>query len=299
MFGAHNSSQEPDMTRSITAAILLALSASLMTPVSSEAQLGGLIKRKVKEAVKKPERPAKTDDTPASAPTAPSAPSGSAKKNDDPTGFGSAIIEITQATVDDLMDAMQKEIDMQAVLKKEIARYGTHDQYEACKVRVAQSSEGKKTMDRMYNPPKNVTAEEYMAIQKKVVEDMDALTLKGCPLNPGYWSPGRISESADSIHIKAAESLGDGSLTAHLYAVALERIERLCQYKGLGIGGVATTTVDTLKRKDSLTSPVKAGPFQFPGIGKDIYWMYTGTEVAAVTHDTCRRYYALAGKLMK
>jgi hypothetical protein len=254
----------------------------------------------VKEAVKKPE-PAKTDDAPApgAAPAPAPAASSSAKKDNDPTGFGSGIIEITPATFDDLMEAMQKEIDMQAVLKKEIARYGTDDQYQACKIRVAESPEGKKTMDRMYNPPKNVTAEAYMAIQKKVVEDMDSLTAKGCPLDPGYWSPSRIGESADSIHTKAAESLGDGSMGPHLYSIALERIERLCEYKGFGSGGVAATAVDTLKKKDSLTNPVKAGPLKFPGIGKDIYWMYTGTEVGTITPGTCRRYYALAGKLMK
>lgn len=284
------------MTRSITAAILLALSVSLTTPVSAEAQLGGLIKKKVKDAIRKPETPAKTDDAPASAPATPSA---STKKNDDPTGFGSAIIEITPATFDDLMDAMQTEIGMQAILKKEIARYGTHEEYQACKVRVAQSPEGKKTMDRMYNPPKNVTAEEYMTIQKKVVEDMDALTMKGCPLDPSYWSPTKIAESTDSIRTKAAESLGDGSIHVQLYSIALERIERLCQYKGFGSSGVAATAVDTLTRKDSLRSPVKAGPLKFPGIGRDIYWMYTGTEVGTITPGTCRRYYALAGKLMK
>jgi len=284
------------MTRSIVAAIFIAASVSIMTPVSVEAQLGGLIKKKVKEAIKKPETPAKTDDSPESSQAAPSA---STKKTDDPTGFGSAIIEITPSLVDDLMDAMQKEIDMQAVLKKEIARYGTHDEYEACKVRVAESPEGKKTMDRMYNPPKNVTGEQYIAIQQKVVEDMDALTKKGCPLDPGYWSPSRIGQSADSIHVKAAESLGDGSLHEQLYSIALERIERLCEYKGFGTGGVAVTAVDTLNKKDSLRNPVKAGPLKFPGIGNDIYWMYTATEAGTVTAATCKRYYALAGKLMK
>ena len=306
------------MTRSIAAVILLSVSVSLATPVSIEAQLGGLIKKKVKEAIKKPETPPKTDDAPAAGPAAKSAE----KKNDDPTGFGSAIIEITQPTFDQLMRAMQMEIDMQAVLKKEIARYGTHKEYEACKIRVGESPEGKKTMDRMYNPPKDIKAEDYLKLQAKVVEDMDALTKKGCPLDPSYWGPTRIAQSLDSIREKAAESITiasslpassfdvahlrfetspfvDGGFTfihPQLYGIALERIDRLCEYKGFGAVGV--TTVDTATKKDSLRNPRSGAPLKIPGIGQDIYWMWTATEVGVINSPNCRRYYILAKQLM-
>lgn len=194
------------------------------------------------------------------------------------------------------MRGLQMEIDLQAALKKEIARYGTHDQYEACKVRVAQSPEGKKAMSPMYNPPKNVTAEEYMKIQMKVSADMDSLTNKGCPLNPSYWSPSRIDASLDSIREKGAGSL---TIDAQLYSIALERIERLCEYKGFGSGGVAATSVDTLPKKDTLKNPRSAAPLKFPGIGRDIYWMYTANEVDVITSPRCKRYYGLAKQLMK
>jgi hypothetical protein len=148
----------------------------------------------------------------------------------------------------------------------------------------------------MYNPPKNVTAEEYMKIQMKVSADMDSLTNKGCPLNPSYWSPSRITASLDSIREKAAGSL---SIDAQMYSIALERIDRLCEYKGFGSGGVAATAVDTMPKKDPQKNPRSAAPLKFPGIGRDIYWMYTANEVGVITPANCKRYYGLAKQLMK
>jgi hypothetical protein len=314
------------MTRSIAAVLLLATSLSLTTPSPAEAQLGGLIKKKVKEAIKKPEAPPKTTEpSSASSPAAPEPASSSpSTRNSDPTGFGSAIIEITPPTFDELMRALQMEIDLQAALKKEIARYGTHDQYEACKIRVAQSPEGQKAMNPMYNPPKNVTGEEYMKIQMKVSADMDSLTNKGCPLNPSYWSPLRIDASLDSIREKAAGSITiadmspEPSLTvaqlrfeimpslyeshvfldSQLYAIALERIDRLCEYKGFGSGSVGAGAVDSLPKKDPQKNPRSVAPLKIPGVGRDIYWMYTVNEVDVITSPRCKRYYSLVKQLM-
>ena len=316
------------MTRSIAALLLLATSLSLTTPSTVEAQLGGLIKKKVKEAIKKPETPPPTAEPSAPAsPAAPSAPASTSAStsNSNPTGFGSAIIEITPPTFDQLMRGLQMEIDGQAALKKEIARYGTHDQYEACKVRVAQSPAGQKAMNPMYNPPKNVTGEEYMKIQMKVSADMDSLTNKGCPLNPSYWSPSRIEASLDSIREKAAGSLTIAGITpgstfnvaqlrfetapfayesqyfldAQLYAIALERIDRLCEYKGFGTGSVGSTAVDATPKKESQKNPRSAAPLKIPGVGRDIYWMYTPNEVDVITSPRCRQYYNLTKQLMK
>lgn len=314
------------MTRPIAALLLLAASLSLTAPSSAEAQLGGLIKKKVKEAIKKPDAAPKTAEPsapPSTGAPAPASPSASTS-NSNPTGFGSAIIEITPPTFDQLMRGLQMEIDGQAALKKEIARYGTQDQYEACKVRVAQSPAGQKAMSPMYNPPKNVTAEEYMKIQMKVSADMDSLTNKGCPLNPSYWSPSRIAASLDSIRDKAAGSLtiagvSPGTsfnvsqlryetapfayespyfLDAQLYAIALERIDRLCEYKDFGNGSVGSTAVDTTK-KGSQKNPRSAAPLKIPGVGRDIYWMYTPNEVDVITSPRCKQYYNLTKQLMK
>jgi hypothetical protein len=56
------------MTRSIAAALMLTATLSIAAPQTAEAQLGRLIKKKVKEAVKPPEKPS----DPAPAPAAPS-----------------------------------------------------------------------------------------------------------------------------------------------------------------------------------------------------------------------------------
>lgn len=293
------------MTRSIAAVILLWASVSLATPARVEAQLGGLIKKKVKDAVAKPDAPKKDE---------PSAPAGRASpsaKNNDPTGFGSAIVEITQSSFDELIGGMQMEIDGQAVLKKEIARYGTREQYEACKVRAAQSPEGQKLMTAMRSPPQNVTGEEWMKIQQKVVEDLDAMTNKACPLNPSFWDATKVAHSADSIREEVSESLPMFH-GAHLYGVAIERIEKLCEYKGFGSGstdgggagrgdsgGVGVTTVDTLTKRDSVRNPRGAAPLMVPGIGKDIYWMWTAAEVGFINAANCKRFNGLARQLMK
>jgi hypothetical protein len=223
------------------------------------------------------------------------------------------------------MRGLQMEIDGQAVLKKEIARYGTQEQYEACKLRIAESPAGQKAMNPMYNPPKNVTAEQYLKIQMKVSSDMDSLTNKGCPLNPSYWSPSRISASLDSIRDKAAGSITIAAMSpgtsfnvaqlrfetapfayesayfldAQQYAIALERIDRLCEYKGFGSGALGTTAVDSMPKRDPQKNPRSAAPLKIPGVGRDIYWMYTPNEVDVITSPRCKQYYNLAKQLMK
>jgi hypothetical protein len=270
------------MTRAITRVLLLAASISIAAPRPLEAQLGGLIKKKVKEAVAKPEPPAKTGES------QPAASKSAEKTSNGPIGFGSAVVEITDSSFNDFMRGIQKEADAQAIVKKEIARYGTHADYEACKIRVAESPEGKKTMDRMYNPPKDIKAEDFIKLQSKVVEDMDSLTRKGCPLDPSYWSPGRVSQSLDSVHKEVAQSISAEDTEGQLFSVALERIERLCRYKGFGPDNTAA------KPEASNGTPVK-----FAGEGKDIFWLYTENEVNVINAANCKRYYALIAKLIK
>jgi hypothetical protein len=270
------------MKRSISATLLFASLLSIAAPRLLEAQLGGLIKKKVKEAVAKPEPPAKTGGN------QPAASKAAEKERNGPIGFGSGIIEITDSSFNDFMRGIQKEADAQAIVKKEIARYGTSRQYEECKARVAQTPEGKKTMDRMYNPPKDIKAEDYIKLQSKVVEDMDSLTRKGCPLNPSYWSQGRIDQSLDSVHKQVAQSISAEDTGGQLYSIALERIERLCRYKGFGPGST------TAKPESSNGTPLK-----FAGDGTDIYWLYTEKEVTVINAANCKRYYALIAKLIQ
>lgn len=301
------------MTRSLATALILAAFASL-SPVPTQAQLGGLIKKKVTDAVKgqKPAEPKKTDET------------GKPSQTNEPGYVGNSdVLEITQPTFEAILGGLKKELELQAAFKKEIARYPTRQEYEACKVRSAQSPEGQKIMSALYTIPQNSSADDVMKIQMKMGADMDALAKKACPLDPNDWNDYRIHQHLDSLRVQAAESITiaqspsspTGTAIAYVrfeilplvdvahtffiseqqYGVALERIENLCSSSSGGI----LSGADTLNKKNPQKNPRTGAPLRIPGIGKDIYWVYTGNEASVLTPANCKRYKDLANKLMK
>jgi len=309
------------MTRSI-ALILLATSVSLTMPDTAGAQLGGLIKKKVKEAVKPPEKPAAAPaaDAPAAA-SQPSAESSRTKGNGLKYVDGNSIV-INRESLSRLMRGMDAELAMIADFEKFLATWPTSEQYEQCKQRVAFSPEGKKTMDPMYNPPKGISSEDYLKLQSKVINDMQALTDKGCPRNPSTWGPGERSRRLEQIHAKAA-SLARAKPAAatsttnpresgkQMLLLEVDPYEAVSDTTDsitvIGEGGMGdheySVMIERILKycdlKESMDMSPKGSGLKIEGEGKDLYWIYLEEELETLKDFDCasfkRKYKRLIG----
>lgn len=319
------------MTRSLVAGIVLAVCAPLTLPLTAEAQLGGLIKKKVTEAIKKPAEPAKpAEQKPA--------------ESSSQSAFSSDVLEITQPAFDAVIRGLNAELRLQEEFRRELAKYPTPEEYEACKARAAQSPEGAKIMAEYSNMPEKITPEDLQRRIQNMTTGMEALIKKVCPNDPNVWNPYNRAQKLDSIHVQAAEAAGMAASTASLpdergtfipvsfvvepfifrggrlasltgrqYSVLVERIERGCELNGAppGIGArtAPAPNIPPLPGMKADAPPAPASPpapssgapggVKVPGVGNNVYWVFTGVEMGVLTPPNCRRFADLSKLLMK
>jgi hypothetical protein len=286
------------MTRFATALVVVAV-LSLPAPYSAHAQLGGLIKKKVTEAVKGPEK--KPDQQ----------PNATGSNSDSPLGSNSDILEITEPVFAGVIRGLETELRLQSEFRAELAKYPTQEQYNQCLVKVAQNPEYMKIMERAGNLPANVTPDQAMAAQKKMSSELEALTDKTCPVKPVdmVWPNGKRAERLAEIHVKAAEAAGSESSASNAegfgeavafmfayevapaiafarwnenqYSIAIERVDRLCDYNNSPTGGTSND-----------------GKLMIPGSGVKIFWIFTARESGVLNAANCRRFKDLTKRLM-
>jgi hypothetical protein len=123
------------------------------------------------------------------------------------------------------------------------------------------------------------------------------------------WPNGKRSERLAEIHVKAAEAAGSessasntvqsGEAVAFLfayeaaptvafalwnenqYSIAIERIDRLCDYNNAPAGGNTTD-----------------GKLMIQGTGVKIFWVFTARETGVVNAANCRKFKDLTKRLM-
>ena len=212
---------------------------------------------------------------------------------------------------------MDAELAMRAELKKEIAKYGTPQQYEACTSNAAMSPEGQKIMAEMTNVPANATAEEAQRHMAKMAAEMEALVKRACPRNPSYWNDVTKRERLEEIRRKAAEiAFGapaaarvnpDGrelggllfealpedpaaaeqdtivdpkdakKLSLEWYARMVERLAAYCDYM-------------TERPTGANAQMLSVDGLKFPGNGKDVYWVFTAKECILLVDFDCKAF---------
>lgn len=236
---------------------------SVVTPCTADAQLGGLIKKKVKEAIKPPEKPSEPAPAPAGKST-----NGAAK---DGGGAGlpaiqNGVLMISSETIARVTRGLDSETVMLADFHKVLAKYPTREQYEQCKQKVIMSPEGQKIALRMANAPQNMTPEQSRALITQMNLDVEALQKKACPLDPNDWTDYKRSERIKQIHEKAASG---GGLSEYEYSILVERLVFYCE-----------------TRKQMDMSPDK-GDMKIPGSGAGMYWIFKKEELAALKQLNC------------
>ena len=286
------------MSRSLAAsALLLAACLSLSAPQTLEAQLGGLIKKKVKEAIKPPE-----PKEPAAQPAAPSSTAEPASNSRDPFSNhrvpGARALIISKEMLARVGHGLDAEAAMLRDLEKEIAAYPSPEKIQACKIKASQTPEGQRLMNPGNFLKEGMTPEQTQAAMMKMTTESDAYYKKECPWDENKWSDYNRRQARETIRTKAAahalpaeRAVADTQVTVipqkGLAGVALdagdfgEIIERILKYCEL---------------KETMDMSPKTGGIKVPGEGQDIYWVFTESELRDLETLDCDAFIKKYGK---
>ena len=279
------------MFRSIAAIVVTAASISFSAPQAAEAQLGKIIKKKVKEAITPPE---KSNPAPKPAESGPGQPSSSEPASNSRDSFAHQRVPNERALLitDGMMARVRRGLDAETAmlkdLEKEIAAYPTPETIQACKVKASQTPEGQRLMNPGNFVKAGMTPEQTQAGMMKMTTESDAYYKKACPWDENKWSDYNRSEARSAIRTEAAAQAlppsagqsaesSDPGLDENEFGEVIERILKYCELK---------KTMDM--------SP-KTGGIKVPGIGQDIYWIFTVSELevlAKLDCDAFRKKYA-------
>lgn len=262
--------------RSQLTAVVIAAFATLALAPTADAQLGGLIKKKVKEAIKPPEKvnpqPQPETAAPASSPAA--APSNSR----DPFA-GQRVPDARALLITDAMLArVARGLDAEHALikdyEKELTKYPTPAQFQACQVKAASTPEGQRLMNPGNFIKEGMKPDQLQAAMMRMSTESDAYYKKACPLKPvtDYEKSERMRQirtKAASMDGDSVKILGTGGLSELDFGEMIERILYYCSLK---------TRMDVKPRPGGLKTP---------GTGKDIYWVYTESELVYLQKFDC------------
>ncbi len=299
------------MTRSKLAAVALAVLTMFALPQTVDAQLGGLIKKKVKEAIKPP--PGKATPAPEPAAAAPGpAPAAEQPASNSRDPFAGQRVPGNRALLisDEMIARMFRGLDAEAVmlkdLEKEIAAYPTREAIQACKVKASQTPEGQRLMNLGNFVKAGMTAEQTQAGMMKMSSESDAYYKKACPWDENKWSDYNRSEARKAIRTKAAAQALPPSAAAPVKSPSRLMFEvdtATVITKALaGIGLEENDFGELIERilyycelKKTADVRPKTGGLKVPGEGKDIYWVYTESELKVLLKfdcDTFKKKYA-------
>lgn len=276
--------------------LVLAALVALVVAGPAEAQLGGLIRKKVEEKTRAPEK--KDAAVGAQSP------------------YNSDVLEITPPVFEGFLRGLKIEVALTKEFRAELAKYPTAEQRRKCETDWGMSPDAQKLM-MSFSPPENATAEQIMALQQKHYKNIEDAMRKKCPLDADQvWPNGKRMERMAEIKTKAAANAGpegtsgsdpldeegadtpvDSSdpiggpfatfvpaagLTVLQYDILLERIKRFC---------------DELKA-NAAAGRGGSGGVKIPGAGTKIFWVYSPTEAQTLSQANCQRVYDLIGQLI-
>ncbi len=179
-----------------TSLTVLSLTASLVFVAAPPAhpQVSGLLKKKIKEAAKAPDKNVEKADQPAA---------GQGPQ------FNERMVELTTPVVAGMLKGLDTEIAQLTEFKQLLGAYKTEDQYEDCTQSVARLPDAQKIMMQIANLPSNATSEQVQATTEKMNTAMNELIAKTCGASiEADWPTNKRQEKVAEIHRKAAVAAG-------------------------------------------------------------------------------------------
>ncbi|HET9982972.1 MAG TPA: hypothetical protein VFQ38_05280 [Longimicrobiales bacterium] len=195
------------LVRAVACAAVLALA----LPVGAQAQIGGMLKRKIKEKVKGSE--------PAAAVTEKSAPAATTTRSP----YGEYVLEIDADVAGRLVTALKREKAYRDSVDAFVAKLPTPQAYGECQMKVMQRPDIQKLYEGEH------TAEELMAIGQKT----QAATEKACGPDPSTMKSAKYNAAREAPKAGAEA----GHFTKTQYDILKERALPFCVKKPAGEDG--------------------------------------------------------------
>jgi hypothetical protein len=169
------------------------------------AQLGGFLKKKVKDVVKpEPENSAQTA-------------ADSSSGNDTNARFNDRVLELNEDVLAKLEKVLLCEKDFRAEVDAKYAKVPTQEQYQKC------------SMDAMMSQEALALASkpgETLQAQQQMMTNLAALMEKKCGKNPNTF------DKSDDLKPAAEKCSAAGGLTLSQYSIAKERVAPFCSSGG-------------------------------------------------------------------
>jgi hypothetical protein len=245
-------------------AVVAAMLVAAAIPAPAHAQLGGLIKKKVKEKVAQ----TITRDSARTAPPDTSAPdaAGKAARTGPPRPgprFTEYVLEITPELLDRLEKGLAAEEVVRQEIERKIGKVLSRDEYKKCEAAVLRGPEGQKVYEQSRDLANgDTTYERIQKASQELARRMEQVVEPKCGLQPRKAEEIR-EQHADSVEAAAPAASG---LTRLQLTIVKERILPLC---------AATQAVAAAASEVR----VQAGA---QGNANPIYYVYTPNEVNAL-----------------
>lgn len=173
----------------------LALLALLAMPHPAHAQLGGLIKKKVTEAVKAPDKGKDVGQ----------------EKHEPGQGpvFDDIVVRITEPVMKGFLKGKRLEVEQLTDFKNVLLKYRSEEDYDACTKSIAMTPEGQKIALQMASMPPGSSAQEVQKLIEKMNLDMNALVARKCGASIlTEWPDYNRQQKVNEIHENGAEAAG-------------------------------------------------------------------------------------------
>jgi hypothetical protein len=186
--------------RRLLPALLLAACAGLLLPARGEAQLGGFLKKKLRDKV------SSSGETAASTTSGPR--------------FGGEVLEMTPAVLDRLDAALAAEKAGLDDLARQRAAVKSPEEYEQCSATTLVSPEMQRMME---------SAGDDMSKVAAAGERAQAMVLEKCGVDPAEFNENRIGEMRRAAHAKGVAA---GAFESRQMEILSERVLPFCAAGG-------------------------------------------------------------------
>jgi hypothetical protein len=188
------------MTSSPITCILTGVVAVVLSAGPAEAQIGGLLKKKAKEAAQAPVKQAEAKQE---------ADEAAARALADPD-----VVAITQDSTARFRKALGVEARLRGEFRTLLASVKTQEEYNACKGEIMMSPEGQKASMALLELGDKATPADMQKVMLKASADLDALAAKRCGGDPAQWNTGRRAERLQEIEGEASDAFAPPGGTA-------------------------------------------------------------------------------------
>lgn len=172
----------------VVAACVLAVPSS-----PAYAQLGGFLKKKVKEAVQAPVKQEQAKQQ---------ADEAAASALSDPD-----VIPITRESTARFRTALGAEARLRAEFRAQLASVKSQEEYDACSGELMMSQEVQQLTMRLADKSANASAADMQKLMLKHTSDLEALVMKRCGPSPSQWDPGKVAQRLQEIEGEASDAL--------------------------------------------------------------------------------------------